>query len=279
MRLIIADAILNRRYSPAHVPRLATLVCCVTLASSLVAQESADDSPADHQDRPGRQRCHGQRADVRLVLPPDYDTSTRRYPVVYLLHGSGQRHVTWGRRTLLDGATNAIVVMPDMDRARYVIGDRVDAQAETFLTQELITKSTNGIGPSPRAKDDRSPDSPLAASGQCCWDCGMPTCTARSARSARRSMASVTRQRYWPPRRIRFCMSAAASPTRCCRPAGGLPRGSSRQGRPDLRGRTGRTHLGRVGLAVAIVPADGEGRLAGSTSSSARRTASRRTRR
>jgi len=121
-------------------PRLATLVCCVTLASSLAAQESATPRPRTIKTV---QVASDAMASVRtygLLLPPDYDTSTRRYPVVYLLHGSGQRHVTWGRRTLLDGATNAIVVMPDMDRARYVIGDRVDAQAETFLTQELITE-------------------------------------------------------------------------------------------------------------------------------------------
>src|SRR4051812_16316985 len=76
-----------------------------------------------------------------LLLPPDYDTSARRYPVIYLLHGSGQQHATWGRRTLLDGATGAIVVMPDMDRTRYAsAGGRVDPQAETFVTQELVNE-------------------------------------------------------------------------------------------------------------------------------------------
>jgi putative tributyrin esterase len=76
-----------------------------------------------------------------LLLPSDYDTAARRYPVIYLLHGSGQQHATWGRRTLLDGATGAIVVMPDMDRTRYAgAGGRVDALAETFVTQELVNE-------------------------------------------------------------------------------------------------------------------------------------------
>ena len=76
-----------------------------------------------------------------LLLPPDYDTATRRYPVIYLLHGSGQQHATWGRRTLLDGATGAIVVMPDMDRTRYATaGDQVDPQAEAFITRELVSE-------------------------------------------------------------------------------------------------------------------------------------------
>jgi predicted alpha/beta superfamily hydrolase len=35
-----------------------------------------------------------------LYLPPDYETSQRRYPVLYLLHGGGGRPIgmdsTWG---------------------------------------------------------------------------------------------------------------------------------------------------------------------------------------
>jgi S-formylglutathione hydrolase FrmB len=74
-----------------------------------------------------------------LLLPPDYETSARRYPVVYLLHGSGQQHATWGRAALLDHTTGAIVVMPDMDRTRYVLSDGVvDPHVETFITRELI---------------------------------------------------------------------------------------------------------------------------------------------
>jgi S-formylglutathione hydrolase FrmB len=74
-----------------------------------------------------------------LLLPPDYDRTTRRYPVLYLLHGSGQQHATWGRRTLLDGATGMIVVMPDMDRTRYARANGVPEEAaETFITSELV---------------------------------------------------------------------------------------------------------------------------------------------
>jgi S-formylglutathione hydrolase FrmB len=74
-----------------------------------------------------------------LLLPPDYDSSTRRYPVIVLLHGSGQQHSTWGRRTLLDGTREAIVVMPDTGSTRYVLGDgRVDPRYERFIVDELI---------------------------------------------------------------------------------------------------------------------------------------------
>jgi putative tributyrin esterase len=74
-----------------------------------------------------------------LLLPPDYDRRTRRYPVLYLLHGSTQQHATWGRPTLLDRTTHVIVVMPDMDRTRYARADgSPDVAAERFITAELV---------------------------------------------------------------------------------------------------------------------------------------------
>jgi putative tributyrin esterase len=74
-----------------------------------------------------------------LLLPRDYDSSSRRYPVLYLLHGSSQQHSTWGRPTLLTRTANVIVVMPDMDRTRYARADgSPEAAAERFITQELV---------------------------------------------------------------------------------------------------------------------------------------------
>jgi S-formylglutathione hydrolase FrmB len=74
-----------------------------------------------------------------LLLPRDYDSSTRRYPVLYLLHGSTQQHATWGRPTLLDDTANIIVVMPDMDRTRYARADGApETAAEQFITTELV---------------------------------------------------------------------------------------------------------------------------------------------
>ena len=74
-----------------------------------------------------------------LLLPRDYDRTTRRYPVLYLLHGSTQQHSTWGRPTLLDHTAGAIVVMPDMDRTRYALADgSPERAAERFITSELV---------------------------------------------------------------------------------------------------------------------------------------------
>jgi len=115
------------------------LLWVLTMASAVAAQETTAARPRTIRTMQiTSEALRGVRT-FGLLLPPDYGQSARRYPVLYLLHGSGQRHSTWGRRTLLDRTTGAIVVMPDMDRARYVVGDgRVDAAAESFLAKELV---------------------------------------------------------------------------------------------------------------------------------------------
>ena len=53
-----------------------------------------------------------------VVLPPGYATSTKRYPVVYVLHGVGDDYGSWtnpvrGDLARLTASCNAIFVMPD----------------------------------------------------------------------------------------------------------------------------------------------------------------------
>ena len=58
-----------------------------------------------------------------VYLPPDYDTSSRSYPVLYLLHGLGDDHTGWVQfgevkkiadNSILNGdATPMIIIMPD----------------------------------------------------------------------------------------------------------------------------------------------------------------------
>lgn len=115
------------------------LLWVMTMTSTLVAQETPSARPRTIRTVQITSEALGGVRTFGLLLPPDYEQSARRYPVLYLLHGSGQRHATWGRRTVLDRTTGTIVVMPDMDRARYAIGEgRVDAAAEAFLTKELV---------------------------------------------------------------------------------------------------------------------------------------------
>src|SRR5665213_85437 len=63
-----------------------------------------------------------------LYLPPDYETSDRSYPVLYLLHGSGDDQTGWVQfgevlnitdKAIKEGrATPMIIVMPDANTGR-----------------------------------------------------------------------------------------------------------------------------------------------------------------
>ena len=85
-----------------------------------------------------------------IYLPPDYETSQRSYPVLYLLHGSGDDQTGWVQfgevlriadKSLLDGtATPMIIVMPDGNTGRrgYFNDVKGDWNYEDFFFQELI---------------------------------------------------------------------------------------------------------------------------------------------
>lgn len=71
----------------------------------------------------------GVRKDVWIYLPEGYDTSGRRYPVFYYLHGLGGDETNWLKLGNLEQTANAIgldaiVVMPDGDAHFYIDGAR-----------------------------------------------------------------------------------------------------------------------------------------------------------
>lgn len=39
-----------------------------------------------------------QEVSCSVYLPPSFETSTRSYPILYLLHGMGNEHWHWGNR-------------------------------------------------------------------------------------------------------------------------------------------------------------------------------------
>ncbi|HTH83410.1 MAG TPA: alpha/beta hydrolase-fold protein [Mucilaginibacter sp.] len=85
-----------------------------------------------------------------VYLPPDYETSNRTYPVLYLLHGSGDDQtgwVTFGEvlnitdKAIADGtATPMIIVMPDANTGRrgYFNDIKGDWDYEDFFFKELM---------------------------------------------------------------------------------------------------------------------------------------------
>lgn len=86
-----------------------------------------------------------------VYLPPDYETSQRSYPVLYLLHGAGQAgHLSWVQcgeilyvtdKAIKEGrCTPMIIVMPDATAGRqgYFNSVKGDWRYEDFFFEEFI---------------------------------------------------------------------------------------------------------------------------------------------
>jgi len=85
-----------------------------------------------------------------IYLPPDYETSGRTYPVLYLLHGAGDDHTGWVQfgevlnitdKAIANGSsTSMIIVMPDANTGRrgYFNDIKGDWNYEDFFFKELM---------------------------------------------------------------------------------------------------------------------------------------------
>jgi enterochelin esterase-like enzyme len=85
-----------------------------------------------------------------IYLPPDYETSQRSYPVLYLLHGMGDNQTGWvqfgevlliaDREITAGRATPMIIVMPDASTGRMGYFNSIDGTwpYEDFFFNELI---------------------------------------------------------------------------------------------------------------------------------------------
>jgi enterochelin esterase-like enzyme len=84
-----------------------------------------------------------------VYLPPDYETSERSYPVLYLLHGAGDDQTGWVQfgevlritdNAIKDGtATPMVIIMPDANtgkRGYFNQGD--DWRYEDFFFEEFM---------------------------------------------------------------------------------------------------------------------------------------------
>ncbi len=85
-----------------------------------------------------------------VYLPPDYETSQRSYPVLYLLHGGGGNQTNWiqlgevqyiADKAIEEGkCTPVIIVMPDASAGRqgYFNSVKGDWRYEDFFFEEFI---------------------------------------------------------------------------------------------------------------------------------------------
>lgn len=85
-----------------------------------------------------------------IYLPPDYETSQRSYPILYLLHGWGDNYTAWVQfgevkriadEAIRNGkATPMVIVMPDADTERKGYFNHGDGKwnYEDFFFEEFI---------------------------------------------------------------------------------------------------------------------------------------------
>ncbi|HVS93527.1 MAG TPA: alpha/beta hydrolase-fold protein [Mucilaginibacter sp.] len=85
-----------------------------------------------------------------VYLPPDYETSDRSYPVLYLLHGAGDDQTGWVQfgevlnitdKAIKEGkATPMVIIMPDANTGRrgYFNDPRGDWNYEDFFFKEFM---------------------------------------------------------------------------------------------------------------------------------------------
>ena len=85
-----------------------------------------------------------------VYLPPDYETSNRSYPVLYLLHGGGDDQTGWVQfgevlniadKSIISGAaTPMIIIMPDAFTGRRGFNNDIkgDWNYEDFFFNELV---------------------------------------------------------------------------------------------------------------------------------------------
>src|SRR5688500_6037710 len=82
----------------------------------------------------------GGQATVAVLLPVEYDSSTARYPVLYLLHGGTQNHTAFPSRAWFPrdaSERRMIVVMPHLQPVFFTARGNSPAPVEEFLGREL----------------------------------------------------------------------------------------------------------------------------------------------
>ncbi|HEU5291840.1 MAG TPA: alpha/beta hydrolase-fold protein [Cyclobacteriaceae bacterium] len=90
----------------------------------------------------------GKEVEYSLYLPPDYDKTTRRYPVLYLLHGFGDDETGWTQfgevKAIADQQlqknlmTEMIIVTPDAGTSWYINSYDGKVKYEDFFINEFI---------------------------------------------------------------------------------------------------------------------------------------------
>jgi len=128
-----------------------TLAAALAIASVSASAPAADPAAAGQAVTEGlklRSKVLGQDVAYAVYVPPDYASSLRRYPVVYLLHGYTDDESGWiqfgevglaaDRAIVAREIPPMIIVMPDGGVSWYVNDSADKVRWEDMFVQELI---------------------------------------------------------------------------------------------------------------------------------------------
>ena len=126
------------------IHRLSLLFIIITSTNFIFAQSKVFDNLTMKSEILNMERNYA------VYLPPDYETSSRSYPVLYLLHGLGDNQTGWiqfgevkkiSDSSIINGnATPMIIIMPDANTGKigYFNIPSQDWMYEDFFFEELM---------------------------------------------------------------------------------------------------------------------------------------------
>jgi putative tributyrin esterase len=120
----------------------AALVCCLGSVARVQANDLPTVLPTNVKIVHFPSAILGEERDMLVMLPVDYETSVRRYPVLYLLHGADADITDFARGTNLSEYAKhhqLIIVTPDASKSWYVnAAKNPKAQYDDYMMKEVI---------------------------------------------------------------------------------------------------------------------------------------------
>jgi S-formylglutathione hydrolase FrmB len=125
------------------VKKLAIVILAVTLLNGIYTPEALAASEIKTESHSST--VLNRTMSYNVYLPPSYSANTtKKYPVLYLLHGMGGSYndwKNWGMQSIVDnaGGKEMIIIMPDgLNDAFYVDGYKSGINWDTYMHKELI---------------------------------------------------------------------------------------------------------------------------------------------
>lgn len=118
-------------------------ILTLTFAATVAAEDASGRAARNVSNIHFFSQALNENRAVNVILPLDYETSTSRYPVLYLLHGYTGNNTDWSLLTNLSeyaARYRLIVIMPDGSNGWYVnsAGDPKQ-KFEDYIIKDLIS--------------------------------------------------------------------------------------------------------------------------------------------